>query len=229
MGKKALKYQFEITIHSASNIPVSVDDILISCSRGPKAVTTKEVVVQDGRQARFEGKAGLIKLGSTLYRDPSSNGFEPKEYTLKVKKVRRASAALHPCRRAHRWKGEPTQVRQTGPKTFAQAQIDLSKYITDKIDGGSQRIKLDVPIEKSKVAVQCDVTIKCIWLKNFHPDQARELSLPRPLRLRPLRAVSGLSADALVSGQHRTRACFRFDLRRRDSRLPLLAGKRRDE
>ena len=87
MGKKALKYQFEITIHSASNIPTQVEDILISCSRGPKAVATKEVVVQDGRQARFEGKAGLIKLGSTIYRDPSSNEYEPKAYTLKIKKA----------------------------------------------------------------------------------------------------------------------------------------------
>ena len=90
MGKKALKYQFEITIHSASNIPTQVEDILISCSRGPKAVATKEVVVQDGRQARFEGKAGLIKLlvvGSTIYRDPSSNEYEPKASTVKIKKA----------------------------------------------------------------------------------------------------------------------------------------------
>jgi hypothetical protein len=94
------------------------------------------------------------------------------------------------------------QVRQTGPKTFAQTEIDLSKYITDKIDGGSTRFKLDVPIEKAKIAVQCDITIKCIWLKNFHPDQVRELSLLRLLRGGPRTAQAFAHmrlCDALAS------------------------------
>eukprot|EP00743_Colponemidia_sp_Colp-15_P002510 GILK01002722.1.p1 GENE.GILK01002722.1~~GILK01002722.1.p1 ORF type:complete len:710 (-),score=157.14 GILK01002722.1:35-2164(-) len=144
LGKKAFKFQFNIIVHSISNVPVPIKALSVCWIRGPKTVATRDVLVKKNRMAAWEESLTLM---SSLYKDAKSNRFEMKNAKFFIKEKDTA-------------------------KTLGFIEVNLAEFAS-VLDTSETRI-FPLQDCFSSTPVELKLTIQCRWVKNYRTSVASE-------------------------------------------------------
>eukprot|EP00742_Colponemidia_sp_Colp-10_P004225 GILJ01004507.1.p1 GENE.GILJ01004507.1~~GILJ01004507.1.p1 ORF type:complete len:707 (-),score=119.92 GILJ01004507.1:37-2157(-) len=144
LGKKAFKFQFNIIVHSISNVPVPIKALSVCWIRGPKTVATRDVLVKKNRMAAWEESLTLM---SSLYKDAKSNRFEMKNAKFFIKEKDTA-------------------------KTLGFIEVNLAEFAS-VLDTSETRV-FPLQDCFSSTPVELKLTIQCRWVKNYRTSVASE-------------------------------------------------------